>query len=100
MLTKALFLDRDGTLNEDSGYVGRKEDFVFIRGAKKAVIHPGEIAPPKREREGRILGKLGMAVSGIERRCVVLSQPQGKLEVARARDVATPDGCLLHITQH
>lgn len=37
MKARAVFLDRDGTLNEDSGYVGRKEDFVFIRGAKQAV---------------------------------------------------------------
>lgn len=37
MKARAVFLDRDGTLNEDLGYVGRKEDFVFIRGAKQAV---------------------------------------------------------------
>lgn len=28
----ALFLDRDGVINEDRGYVGRKEDFVFVPG--------------------------------------------------------------------
>ena len=29
---KALFLDRDGVINVDYGYVGRKEDFVFMQG--------------------------------------------------------------------
>jgi D-glycero-D-manno-heptose 1,7-bisphosphate phosphatase len=28
----ALFLDRDGVVNVDSGYVYRKEDFIFIEG--------------------------------------------------------------------
>ncbi|MCH2034040.1 MAG: D-glycero-beta-D-manno-heptose 1,7-bisphosphate 7-phosphatase [Tenacibaculum sp.] len=29
---KVIFLDRDGVINEDSGYVHKKEDFVFIQG--------------------------------------------------------------------
>ena len=29
---KALFLDRDGVINEDAGYVYRREDFVFKEG--------------------------------------------------------------------
>lgn len=29
---KALFLDRDGVINEDYGYVHKKEDFVFVEG--------------------------------------------------------------------
>jgi len=29
---RALFLDRDGVINHDSGYVGRIEDFRFIEG--------------------------------------------------------------------
>lgn len=29
---RALFLDRDGVINVDKGYVGRKEDFEFIDG--------------------------------------------------------------------
>ena len=29
---KALFLDRDGVINEDAGYVYRREDFVFKKG--------------------------------------------------------------------
>jgi D-glycero-D-manno-heptose 1,7-bisphosphate phosphatase len=33
----ALFLDRDGVLNEDRGYVSRWEDFAWIPGAKAAV---------------------------------------------------------------
>ena len=28
----ALFLDRDGVINEDHGYVYRKEDVVFVEG--------------------------------------------------------------------
>ena len=33
----ALFLDRDGVLNEDRGYVHRREDFRWIPGAREAV---------------------------------------------------------------
>lgn len=33
----ALFLDRDGVLNEDQGYVHRWEDFHWIPGAKETV---------------------------------------------------------------
>jgi D-glycero-D-manno-heptose 1,7-bisphosphate phosphatase len=33
----ALFLDRDGVLNEDRGYVARWEDFHWIRGARETV---------------------------------------------------------------
>ena len=33
----ALFLDRDGVLNEDPGYVYRVEDFVWIPGAREAI---------------------------------------------------------------
>jgi D-glycero-D-manno-heptose 1,7-bisphosphate phosphatase len=33
----AVFLDRDGTLNEDLGYVHRWEDFCWLPGAKAAI---------------------------------------------------------------
>lgn len=33
----AVFFDRDGVLNEDAGYVYRKEDFRWLDGAKEAV---------------------------------------------------------------
>ncbi len=33
----ALFLDRDGVLNEDRGYVSRWEDFAWIAGARETV---------------------------------------------------------------
>lgn len=36
-LKPALFLDRDGVLNEDQGYVHRWEDFRWISGAREAV---------------------------------------------------------------
>jgi D,D-heptose 1,7-bisphosphate phosphatase len=31
-MTKALFLDRDGIVNVDRGYVSRSADFVFVEG--------------------------------------------------------------------
>ena len=34
---KALFLDRDGVINEDAGYVYRREDFVFKDGIFEAL---------------------------------------------------------------
>lgn len=42
MVKKALFLDRDGIINMDSGYVSKIEDFIFMDGifslCKKAVL--------------------------------------------------------------
>lgn len=35
----AVFLDRDGVLNEDTGYVHTPEGFRWIRGAREAVRH-------------------------------------------------------------
>lgn len=35
---KAVFLDRDGTINEDRGYVHRAEDLVFLPGVIDAMI--------------------------------------------------------------
>lgn len=37
LLRPALFLDRDGVLNEDPGYVYRWEDFRWIPGARETV---------------------------------------------------------------
>ncbi len=37
MLRPAVFLDRDGTLNEDTGYVHRWADFHWLSGAKAAI---------------------------------------------------------------
>jgi len=36
-LRPAVFLDRDGVLNVDHGYVARREDFQWIEGAREAV---------------------------------------------------------------
>jgi len=36
-LKPALFLDRDGVLNEDRGFVHRWEDFVWVPGAREVV---------------------------------------------------------------
>lgn len=36
-MNKAVFLDRDGTLNVDFGYVHRPEDLVFLPGAVEAL---------------------------------------------------------------
>ena len=33
----AAFLDRDGVLNHDTGYVYRIEDFLWVDGAKAAL---------------------------------------------------------------
>lgn len=43
-LTKAVFLDRDGVINIDTGYVSHSDDFVFIEGvidACKAIKDKG-----------------------------------------------------------
>ena len=43
MVNKALFLDRDGVINYDYGYVHSKENFVFVEGifdlTLQAVLH-------------------------------------------------------------
>lgn len=38
-LRRAVFFDRDGTLNEDTGYLYRQEDFRWIPGAVDAIRH-------------------------------------------------------------
>jgi len=37
ILKRAVFVDRDGTINEESGYLFRKEDCCFIPGAVEAI---------------------------------------------------------------
>jgi D-glycero-D-manno-heptose 1,7-bisphosphate phosphatase len=37
ILRKAAFLDRDGVINHDSGYVGRAEDFELLPGVPEAL---------------------------------------------------------------
>ena len=32
MANKAIFLDRDGVINKDTGYVSHSDDFIFIEG--------------------------------------------------------------------
>ena len=36
---RALFLDRDGVINVDHGYVGTRDRFDWIEGAREAVAH-------------------------------------------------------------
>ncbi len=36
-MKKAVFLDRDGVINVDSGYVSKREDFVFCEGVFDAL---------------------------------------------------------------
>ncbi len=38
-MNKALFLDRDGVINIDSGYVYKIEDFIFCDGVFEALRH-------------------------------------------------------------
>ncbi|NPA55894.1 MAG: HAD family hydrolase [Epsilonproteobacteria bacterium] len=38
-MNKAVFLDRDGVINEDFGYVYKKEDFVFKEGIFELLRH-------------------------------------------------------------
>ena len=42
-MRKAIFLDRDGTLNVDHGYVHQIDDFQFIEGSIEALKQLKEI---------------------------------------------------------
>ncbi len=37
MTTAAIFLDRDGVINQDTGYVSKRDDFIFIDGVIDAM---------------------------------------------------------------
>ena len=37
MLNKVIFLDRDGTINEEINYLYKKDEFIFISGVVKAI---------------------------------------------------------------
>lgn len=37
MLNRAIFLDRDGTINEDAGYTHRRQDWRFLPGVVEAL---------------------------------------------------------------
>ncbi|MBO1520345.1 D-glycero-beta-D-manno-heptose 1,7-bisphosphate 7-phosphatase [Oceanisphaera pacifica] len=37
MSTAAIFLDRDGVINQDTGYVSKRDDFIFIDGVIDAM---------------------------------------------------------------
>ena len=43
MKRPALFLDRDGVINVDYGYVYRREDFVFVKGIFELVKKANEL---------------------------------------------------------
>ena len=56
---KAVFLDRDGTLNREVHYLSRAEDFEWLKGSIEAAkdlqtsgIRPGGGHQPKRHRPG------------------------------------------------
>ena len=42
MANKAVFFDRDGTLNVDTAYLYKPEDFVWIEGAPEAIRYANE----------------------------------------------------------
>ena len=42
MKRRALFLDRDGVINIDSGYVHKKENFIFIKGIFEIVSYANQ----------------------------------------------------------
>lgn len=43
MLKPAAFLDRDGVINEDNGYIYKSKDFKWIAGSKEAIKHLNDI---------------------------------------------------------
>lgn len=80
----AVFLDRDGVLNEDSGYVHRVETFTWIEGAREAV---------RRLRELGYLTVLVTNQSGIARGLYGLAQFEA-LQRHIARQLSDAGGAL------
>lgn len=39
IMNKAIFLDRDGVINQDFGYVYKIEDFIYIENLHEALLH-------------------------------------------------------------
>lgn len=42
-MTKALFLDRDGTLNDDVHHLCDPDELVVVKGAREALVHAREL---------------------------------------------------------
>ena len=64
MINKAVFLDRDGVINRDYGYVGPVECFDFLAGVKKALAlikSKGYLLVLITNQSGIARGKYGMS---------------------------------------
>ncbi|MBI3794057.1 MAG: HAD family hydrolase [Nitrospinae bacterium] len=69
MRDKAAFLDRDGTINVEKGYINNPDDVVLIPGSAEAV---------------RLLNKAGYAVFGVSNQSGVA---RGYFSVERAQEI-------------
>lgn len=77
----ALFLDRDGVLNEDRGYVGRVEDVVLLPGVAPALARANRLGVPVivvSNQSGVGRGYFGWdAVAAVEERLAALLAHEG-----------------------